>query len=465
MRDSLQHKFHPVYSLAILRKPAILCVVPLLAALTRLDLSALLTALWQELALISALLVMGLVLWHGAGWQLQNGRLTFRRTLFTLQWQESFSAEDLAFVAVRRCWYLRPIGAVRLEFSTERGATRHLYLSRRAAEALADRLLPAEATVRDLTPSPADRLVLALLNCDLFATVVLLSVSLRNISDFMGRRWTQEMAQTGLHTIEGVLGHWLPLGLSGLASVLLLLTAFTLLLAFSRTSGYHVFLGRTTVRCTGGLLSPTRWVLRRECITCADLRRTPMARLVKRYPLFLSVGGYTGNAVLLCSGLQDPTLPCLFPDAVFPQPAKHPGKRRSPAPFLWAPVLLLAVCAALLIAGAHRPRILPYAGRLLWLPMAAGVVWLWIALEGWRGDCLVQTACGLPAVCTTHRLTHHHICILRRPAAVRWQNPFSRRVGRCELRLGLPGRRAIPLHSLRLADCDCLFDPSQEEVN
>lgn len=264
MRDPLQHKFHPVYSLAILRKPAILCVVPLLAALTRLDLSALLTALWQELALISALLVMGLVLWHGAGWQLQNGRLTFRRTLFTLQWQESFSAEDLAFVAVRRCWYLRPIGAVRLEFSTERGATRHLYLSRSAAEALADRLLPAEATVRDLTPSPADRLVLALLNCDLFATVVLLSVSLRNISDFMGRRWTQEMAQTGLHTIEGVLGHWLPLGLSGLASVLLLLTAFTLLLAFSRTSGYHVFLGRTTVRCTGGLLSPTRWVLRRE---------------------------------------------------------------------------------------------------------------------------------------------------------------------------------------------------------
>ena len=164
MRDSLQHKFHPVYSLAILRKPAILCVVPLLAALTRLDLSALLTALWQELALISALLVMGLILWHGAGWQLQNGRLTFRRSLFTLQWQESFSAEDLAFVAVRRCWYLRPIGAVRLEFSTERGATRHLYLSRSAAEALADRLLPAEATVRDLTPSPADRLVLALLN-------------------------------------------------------------------------------------------------------------------------------------------------------------------------------------------------------------------------------------------------------------------------------------------------------------
>ena len=101
MRDSLQHKFHPVYSLAILRKPAILCVVPLLAALTQLDLSALLTALWQELALISALLVMGLVLWHGAGWQLQNGRLTFRRSLFTLQWQESFSAEDLAFVAVR----------------------------------------------------------------------------------------------------------------------------------------------------------------------------------------------------------------------------------------------------------------------------------------------------------------------------------------------------------------------------
>ena len=190
-----------------------------------------------------------------------------------------------------------------------------------------------------------------------------------------------------------------------------------------------------------------------------------MARLVKRYPLFLSVGGYTGNAVLLCSGLQDPTLPCLFPDAVFPQPAKHPGKRRSPVPFLWAPVLLLAVCAALLLAGAHRPGILPYAGRLLWLPMAAGVVWLWIALEGWRGDCLVQTACGLPAVCTTHRLTHHHICILRRPAAVRWQNPFSRRVGRCELRLGLPGRRAISLHSLRLADCDCLFDSSQEEVN
>ena len=460
---TLRNRFHPVYSLAILRKPAILCVVPLITALAHFDLNGLLTALWQELALISMLLVLGVVFWRGAGWQLQSGRLTFRRSIFGLQWQERFSADDLAFVAVRRCWYLRPIGAVRLEFSTERGITRHLYLTRTAADALADRLLPAEPALHDLTPSAGDRLVLALLNCDLFATLVLLAASLRNTSEFMGRTWTQHLTQTGLHTLESLLGHWLPLGLSGLASVLLVLTSLTLLLAFSRTSRYQVLLEHSTIRCTGGALSPTCWVLRRSCITCADLRRTPMARLLKRYPLFLSVGGYTGNAVLLCSGLQDPTLEKLFPESEFPQPGPGPGKRRSLVPFCWMPALWLAVCAALFAASLLLPGLLPYAGRILWLPACIGLVWLFVGFEGWRGDRLAQSPNLFPAACSTRFFTHHHYCLLRCPVALRWQNPLSRRAARCELRLCLPGRRAIAVHNLRLADCDALFFSSQKE--
>lgn len=459
----MQNRFHPVYSLAILRKPAILCVVPLLAALLRLDLAALLTALWQELALISVLLVLGVIFWHGAGWQLKNKRLTFRRSIFGLQWQESFSAQDLAFVAVRRCWYLRPIGAVRLEFSTERGVTRHLYLTRSAADALADQLLPPEPVETDLTPSPGDRLFLALLNCDLFATLVLLAVSLRNVSDFMGRQWTAHLAQTGLHTLESVLGHWLPIGLSSLAAVLLILTSLTLLVAFARTSRYQVFLSKGSIRCSGGALSPTRWILRRKCITCADLRRTPMARLLGRYPLFLSVGGYTGNAVLLCSGLQDPLLKKLFPGGQFPPPSSHPGKNRSFVPFLLAPGLSLTACAGAFALSLCLPGVLPYAGRILWLPAGICLVWLLVGLEGWRGDRLVQTPAGLPAACSTSRLTHHHYCLLREPILVRWQNPLTRRVGRCEVRLCLPGRRAIPIHNLRLADCGFLSPSSQEE--
>ena len=461
---SMQNRFHPVYSLAILRKPAILCAVPLIAALIHFDLNGLLNALWQELALISALLILGVIFWRGAGWRLQAGRLTFRRSILGMQWQESFSCEDLAFVAVRRCWYLRPIGAVRLEFSTERGITRHLYLTRAAAESLADRLLPADAAEHDLSPSPADRLVLALLNCDLFAAVLLLAASLRNASEFMGRSWTQQFAQAGLHTLESLLRHWLPLGLSSLAAVLLVLTSFTLLLAFSRTSRYRVLLGRETILCTGGALSPTRWVLRRSCITCADLRRTPMARLLGRYPLFLSVGGYTGNAVLLCSGLQDPTLAKLFPQSEFPAPASKPDKKRSLVPFLWLPVLWQILCAALYAVSCFLPSFLPSAARrVLWVPACVGLVWLYVAVEGWRGDCLRQSSAGLHAACTTSFFTHHHYCLLRAPVALCWQNPFTRLSGRCELRLCLPGRPAIPVHNLRLADCAALLDPSQEE--
>ena len=120
--------------------------------------------------------------------------------------------------------------------------------------------------------------------------------------------------------------------------------------------------------------------------------------------------------------------------------------------------IILLFAASLLLPG-----LLPYAGRILWLPACIGLVWLFVSLEGWRGDRLAQSPNLLPAACSTRFLTHHHYCLLRRPVALQWQNPLSRRAARCELRLCLPGRRAIAVHNLRLADCDALFFSSQKE--
>ena len=75
-------RFHPVYSLAILKKPAIVLAVPPLAALRDRDLEALFRALGQELALTLLLLLLGVFLWRQAGWRLENDTLYWRRGFF-----------------------------------------------------------------------------------------------------------------------------------------------------------------------------------------------------------------------------------------------------------------------------------------------------------------------------------------------------------------------------------------------
>ena len=455
-------RFHPVYSLAILKKPAIVLAVPPLAALRDRDLEALFRALGQELALTLLLLLLGVFLWRQAGWRLENDTLYWRRGFFGPAATGSLKPRNLACAAVVRSWYLRPIGAVRLELGLETGETLHFYLSRPAAQALAETLLPSSGPGRDLTPKAGEKALLALLNCDLFATLLVLGVSMHNTSQLFGREWVETLARTGIDRTAALLGRWLPAGFAALAAAAFFLAAATLGLAALRTANYTLTLGEGVLVASGGLLSPTRWVVRRQSVTCADLRYTPVARLTGRYPLFITAGGFTGSALLLCRGRDDPRLAELLPTARFMPAARQNTAGRSLPAFLLRPGLALGLCLAGWWVLWRRPLLLPMGLWLLPVATALSLGWLLVGFEGWLYDGAALTPAGQPMTVTTRAFTHHHYCLLHATAATLFSNPFSQRVGRCDLTLHLPGHKKVRVKSLGRREAETLAENIKE---
>lgn len=456
-------RFHPVYALTILKKPAILCVVPLLAALRRFDLEALLRAAEQELVLIAVLLVLGVLLWRKAGWSLREGTLYWQGSFFGPTLTGSLRPNDLACVALRRCWYLRPIGAVRLELGLTTGGSAHLYLSRRAAEELMAQLLPVPEETKNLTPGPADKAVLALLNCDVVAAVTLLAVSLRNIRELLGRQWVQELARQSISTTTALLGRWLPGSLAVLAGLLFLLAGVTLALAFLRTVNYTLRLGEGVMIASGGLLSPTRWVVRQSAIVRADLRLTPVARLSGRIPLFITAGGYTGTALTVCRSLDDPRLKELVPGAAFPAPSRQPLRGRSAVAYLLVPAICLGLSLLAYNSFYRLPLPVPEIKHALALPAVLCFGWLWVSGEGFLRDTAALTDEGLPTACTTRWFTHHLCCLLLCPSATVFANPLSQRVGRGNLYLHQPYRGKVKVISLPLETARAVAENYKEK--
>ena len=74
-------RFHPAYSVQLMRRWLAVCLLPLLNALRAFDLAAFRAALWQEGALLLALAAAAVLLWLPAGWKLEQGSLVICRGL------------------------------------------------------------------------------------------------------------------------------------------------------------------------------------------------------------------------------------------------------------------------------------------------------------------------------------------------------------------------------------------------
>ena len=72
-------RFHPAYSVQLMRRWLAVCLLPLLNALRAFDLAAFRAALWQEGALLLALAAAAVLLWLPAGWKLEQGSLMICR--------------------------------------------------------------------------------------------------------------------------------------------------------------------------------------------------------------------------------------------------------------------------------------------------------------------------------------------------------------------------------------------------
>ena len=112
-------RFHPLYSLHIVRKGLALCLLPMLRALLHFDWASLVLALQQDALILLLLLAFSFAAWQLSGWRLEGDLLTIQLgILFHLRQQVRIP--ELASAVVTRPFFFRLTGASRLTVYTQR---------------------------------------------------------------------------------------------------------------------------------------------------------------------------------------------------------------------------------------------------------------------------------------------------------------------------------------------------------
>lgn len=454
-KKTLYHHFHIVYSLKLMQKMLVLCVVPLIEPLVSLDLAGLFEALVQEIFLLAALAAAAGVLWAGAGWRLEEGGLWLCTGVLARQYRR-VSFGQIAVVELARPPLLRLAGCTRMTLYLSKSASMpkvRLYLPRRAAAGLAEILLPTRTGQTFYKPTGAERLGFVMLSANLVTTAALLWLSARQTVELLGENLAgslNDLTQKNLARIERLVGLFLPAGVAWLFTIALVLSGVSLLISLFKTARFHVSRNGGVIFYRGGLFTHTERRVRASAVTVCDVRTTLAARLLRRYPVYLAAGSFDGGdiPVLVYKKGQEALLEALMPEFCLPGPARkglYANGRSLPA-FLGPPGVLLGVGLVLTAVSAWRlPALTPFLALLLLPALALSLV----ALEAFFTEDASQSAGRVLLVQYSRGLTRHRLCVFTPDLAlcIR-QTPFSELQGRCNLRFLLPFYKKVRVRSL-----------------
>lgn len=451
-------KFHVVYSLIVIRKMLIVCLVPLVHPLLALDLASLYAALLQELALVLTLVVISWTVWLCSGWQYGPQGLTLR-TGILFQRVRTLTPAQIAVIELRRSIPMRLVGATHVTVYLAKGASlpkASFYLPKREASRLAEELMPAQAATSFFRPTGAQRLSLVMLSANLMTTAALAWISLRQTDKTLGELlptdWQalNEVTRQNLTVLERLVERFLPAGIAWLFTAVLVLSCLSLLLGLLRTAGFSVARHGGVILYSGGLLTLTQRRIRASAVTVCDVRTTLAARLLRRYPVYLAAGSYNGSdiPVLVYKRGQEQLLEALMPEFRISQPCMrrpHTQGRSLPA-FIGVPgSCLLAFWVLFCVSGWQLPAMAP----MLFLLVVVFLTLTLVQAQGFFFEDAWRAGSGVLTVQYVRGFTLHCACVFTPDLSFgTWQTPFSEARGRCTLRLRMPFHRLARVRSM-----------------
>jgi hypothetical protein len=436
----MQGRFHWSYALRFLRKTLIVYLLPLVQVVFDRAWSALLLALYQDLALLCVAALLCTVFLLSSRWWLDaDGTLHLH---WDLIWQvdRTLRSADLAAVQLDRTLFQHITGAAKLTVypaCPDRKANFTLYLPSPSAKQLAERLIPAQISDQNEVyhPGGGEYLALALLSANGLTTLLLLLVALHQ-QQLYGAAGPQLTAH--LSNAAAWAAHWLPLGLAWLLTFLAFLAGVSLGRSFLHTLRYRVWNADGILCGQGGVLHTSRYRIRTAMISYADVRLTPAARLLHRCPVYVAAGAYTDNEIPVYiydprSPAQTAALEAMLPGFQMPPRRRADPTGRSIAVLL--PVLLPTLYFALMLFAVH---------------------------EAWYTESAFCVG-GRLTLRRQQNFTIHCVCVLTPHVCLSlFQTPWAVATQRTDLCFYMPGRRHFKVRSIPLADAEsCL---AQQEI-
>ena len=461
MKGTGRRLYHPFFALRLMRRTLVLYLVPLVQVLFARQWDVLWTALAQDLALFCLMALISYGMLHVSSWELdEDGTLRLHWNL-VVSFERTVQASQLAAVQLEQPLIYRLGGASRVTFYPTllpRGRAVTLCLKNRDARMLADRLMPAPPE-EYYHPAGGQRLALVLLGANSLSTLLLVWVALGQGNDA-----AEQMALSQLDQAVAWAARWLPIGLAWVLILLTFLFGLSLLRSFSHTVHYAVWRGQGVLASRGGLLLRVERRFRLDRLTCAEVRLSPIARLLRCYPVYLTAGCYSGDAPLFVYRAgQEELIHRLLPGLRLP-----PNRRlsldqvqgRSLAMLVPAGGTFTFLVLLLLVASWALPGAIP----LLALPAAVSALWLVISLQGFFREG-AWPAEGRITFLRQRRLSLRCVCIFSPVVCLQIsQSPWAVTQGRANLTFAYPGRLHEKVRSIPLADaqaCAAMFERNE----
>ena len=171
----------------------------------------------------------------------------------------------------------------------------------------------------------------------------------------------------------------------------------------------------------------------------ARIKTLPVARLLRRYPVYLTAGAYHASDVpiLVYKKGQTDLLAALMPGFMPPSGPTENRIGRSAPLFFWKSGACLAFSLALVGVSVWQ---LPGVTGLLILPCLLSAAALLVAAEGYRLEGAGRTPGRVLTVQYSRLFTRHWVCVFTPDVNFTlFASPFAQAVGRCNLTVSLPG--------------------------
>ena len=453
--------YHPLAALRFLRKTVVVCLIPLLNALLEFRPSALFTALRQDAALLLFLGAASWVLLEASSWKLEESGALRLRWEFFFRRERVLRGEQLAALTIERPLLFRFTGASRLVLypvgqPEKRKLT--LYLYREDAQELADRLMPISDPVCH-TPAGDEKAALVLLGANGVSTLALIALAIRQTRPFP--LTAEALALSRLNFLVTLTARWLPAGAAWMLVLAGALFGASIGRSFSQTVHYTVWHTADQLGSRGGWLTRFEIRVKSREVSYADVRVSPFARLLHRWPVFVVAGSCRPELPLFVyrSG-QEELFRELLPEFRMPPDARPDHIHRSAIFFAPAGI----PCGLCLLLVLVSRTVLPALTLTLLIPTAVFAVFLAGGLVGWLREGIWMQE-GRLTLRRQNGIYLHCICVFHPDVCLRaFQSPWAARYDRLTLTLILPGRVQLKVRSIPLRDALPCFGALEQET-
>ncbi|NCC07475.1 MAG: hypothetical protein EOM30_05390 [Clostridia bacterium] len=439
-RAGKTQRFHPVFALRYVKYGLVACLIPMAQALLSWDLDALFIALWQDLYILIAFTAAAAVLWYTTSFTVEDEAVRIRQGVFVKK-QYLFRTQSIAVLEITRPFFYRIVGASRLTMYFKQQAVPRkfsLYLPKKAAQKTADMLMPVHTDSSVFSPMGYERIAFIMLSANIVTAVFFISMTLKHASDILGTD-IKEVAQTNFAYIISFLQKFLPMGLAAVMGTAFVLLSLTFLYSFVHTAGFRVCRNGGVIIMRGGLLSKTERRIYVQSISACNMRVTPAARLLRRVPVYISAGSFSGGDMPLMAVKHgsEAMLEALLPMYEAPKKALCEPKRKSIASYLWKPGTIFALSLMLLGAAmANMPSMLP----VICVPALLSGACMAVSYEGYLREGVCKNENRTLSLVYTRFFTRHEVCIFTPDTSytIR-EHPFAISGGWCDFYVSMPG--------------------------